>query len=130
MDIIAVSICAGFEDKGWTMTAEERAELEALQIRVLTSIHALGDDVNVAFGVTAPNKVVNETLCRFCQGMKVAVECALMAADAGLVGSSQEIISIAGTGEGADTAIVVKPACTLHFADLRDTRILAKPRRA
>jgi hypothetical protein len=130
VEIIAVSICAGFEEKGWTMTVEERAELEALQIQVLTCVHALGDDVNDALGVVAPNRVVRETLYRFCQGMKVAVECALMAADAGLVNTSREILSIAGTGEGADTALVIKPACTRKFADLEIREILAKPRRA
>jgi hypothetical protein len=130
VDVIAVSICAGFDEEGWTMTPQERAELEGLGIQVLTSMHALGDDVNEAFDVTAPNKVVRETLYRFCQGMKVAVECALMAADAGLVDPSQEIISIAGTGEGADTAIVMVPACTRKFADLEIREILAKPRRA
>jgi hypothetical protein len=130
VDIIAVSICAGFEEKGWSMTAKERAELEALQIRVLTCIHALGDDVNEALGAVTPNKVVRETLYRFCQGMKVTVECALMATDAGLVDVSQEIISIAGTGEGADTAIVLKPACTRKFAELEIREILAKPRKA
>lgn len=130
VDVIAVSICAGFEEQGWTMTAEERAELEALQIKVLTCIHALGDDVNEALGVVTPNRVVRETLYRFCQGMKVAVECALMAADAGLVDTRQEILSIAGTGEGADTAIVLKPAYTRKFADLEIREILAKPRKA
>ena len=130
VDVIAVSICAGFEENGWTMTAEERAELEGMQIKVLTCIHALGDDVNEALGATTPNRVVRETLYRFCQGMKVAVECALMAADAGLVDPSQEIVSIAGTGEGADTALVIKPAYTRKFADLEIREILAKPRRA
>jgi hypothetical protein len=130
VDIVAVSICAGFEEKGWTMTVEERAELEVLQIKVLTCIHALGDDVNEAMGVKTPNRIVRETLYRFCQGMKVAVECALMAADAGLLDMSQEVLSIAGTGEGADTAIVLKPAYTRTFAELEIREILAKPRRA
>lgn len=130
VEIIAVSICAGFDEKGWTMTPSERAELEALGIQVLTCIHALGDDVSEALGVVAPNKVVRETLYRFCQGMKVAVECALMAADAGLLDMSQEVLSIAGTGEGADTALVLKPAYTRAFEDLEIREILAKPRRA
>ena len=130
VEIIAVSICAGFGEEGWTMTSQERAELEGMGIRVLTSMHALGDDVNEALGVRTPNRIVRETLYRFCQGMKVAVECALMAADAGLLDMSQEILSIAGTGEGADTAIVVKPAYTRTFAELEIREILAKPRRA
>ena len=130
VDIIAVSICAGFDDVGWTMSAEERAELEALGITVLTGLHSLGDDVSDAFGVRAPNRIVRETLYCFCQGMKVAVEVAIMAADAGLLDMSKEVIAIAGTGEGADTAIVLKPAYARKFNQLEIREILAKPRRA
>ena len=43
VEIIAVSICAGFAEKGWTMTPAERADLEAVGIQVLTCIHALGE---------------------------------------------------------------------------------------
>ncbi len=128
IELIAVSICAAFDDEGWTMTPEERAEVEALGIRVLTSMHALGDDVNEAFGVICPNRVVRETLYRFCQGMKVAVEVAIMAAEAGLLDVSGEAIAIAGTGDGADTAIVIKPAYARKFGELEIREILAKPR--
>ena len=126
--IIAVSICAAFEEKGWTMTAEERATLEALGVQVLTSIHSLGDDVNEAFGEKSPNRIVRETLYTFCQGMKVAVEVALMAADAGLLDMRSELIAVAGTEEGADTAIVLQPAYTREFRKLRIREILTKPR--
>jgi len=127
-DLIAVSICAGFDDQGWTMSAPERKELEETGVTVLTSIHALGDDVNDAFGGIEPNRVVRETLYRFCQGMKVAVEISLMAADAGLIDMSGEVIAVAGTGDGADTAIVVKPAYAKDFKSLDIREILAKPR--
>jgi hypothetical protein len=130
VEIIAVSICAGFDQEGWTMTDEERAELERLGITVLTSLHSLGDDVNEAFGVRAPNRIVRETLYRFCQGMKVAVEVAVMAADAGLLEMSREVIVIAGTDEGADTALVLLPAYARKFKELEIREILAKPRRA
>ena len=73
---------------------------------------------------------MRETLYRFCQGMKVAVEVALMAADADLLDMSQEIIAIAGTGEGADTAIVLKPAYARKFKKIEIREILAKPREA
>lgn len=128
--IVAVSICAGFDDVGWTMTPGERAELEELGITVLTGVHALGDDVSDAFGVRAPNRIVRETLYRFCQGMKVAVEVAIMAAEAGLLDVSQEAIAIAGTDEGADTALVIRPAHALKFKQFEVREILAKPRRA
>jgi hypothetical protein len=130
VEVIAVSICAGFDEKGWTMLPEERRELQALGITVLTSLHSLGDDVSEAFGGYPPNKVVRETLYRFCQGMKVAVEIAIMASDAGLLDRDREVIAIAGTGEGADTAIVLKSACALQFRQLEIREILAKPREA
>ena len=130
VEIIAVSICAGYDDQGWTMTPDERDDLERMGIKVLTSLHALGDDVSEALGVRAPNLIVRETLYRFCQGMKVAVEVALMAADAGLLDMSREAIAIAGTGEGADTAIVLRPAYTRAFKKLEIREILAKPRQA
>jgi hypothetical protein len=130
VEIVAVSICAGFADEGWTMREEERTELERLGITVLTSMHSLGDDVSEAFGVRSPNRIVRETLYRFCQGMKVAVEVAVMAADAGLLDMSKEVIAIAGTDEGADTALVLAPAYARKFKELEIREVLAKPRRA
>jgi hypothetical protein len=134
VELIAVSICAGFDEEGWTMLPEERTALEELGITVLTSLHALGDDVNDVFKTDAPNKIVRDTLYRFCQGMKVAVEVAVMAADAGLLDiasrNPREIIAVAGTGEGADTALVLRPAYARKFKDLEIREILAKPRRA
>jgi len=130
--VIAVSICHSWESEGWTMSAETKAELEELGVIVHTGIHALGDGVGSAFsekyGGRAPEEIVRDTLYRFSQGMKVAVECVLMAADAGLLDMGQEVIGIAGTDSGADTAIVCKPAYPRTFHDLEIRELLAKPR--
>jgi hypothetical protein len=130
--IVAVTICEGYRSEGWTMTPDERRKLQDKGIKVLTGIHALGDDVDSAFtekrGGTTINEAVRETLYRFCQGMKVAVEIVLMAADAGLIPVDKEVIAIAGTGKGADTAIVVHPAYPRKFLDLKIKEIIAKPR--
>jgi len=128
--IVAVSICASYQENGWVMTPEERRAVEALGITVVTGLHALGDDVSEAFSGDAPNRIVRETLYRFCQGMKVAVEIVLMAADAGAIDVSREAIAVAGTGAGADTAIVIKPAFPRKFKELEIRELLAKPRRA
>ena len=45
----------------------------------------------------------------------MATEIAVMALDAGLVPYDEEIICIGGTIQGADAAIVVKPAHANHF---------------
>ena len=132
IQVIAVSICHSWESEGWVMSAEERAGLEELGVIVHTGIHALGDGVGSAFsekfGGRAPEEIVRDTLYRFSQGMKVAVECLLMAADAGLLDTSQEVIAIAGTSDGADTAIVCKPAYPRTFHKLEIREVLAKPR--
>ena len=130
--VIAVSICHGWEDVGWTMSAETKAELTGMGIAVHTGLHALGDGVGSAFsekcGGRAPEEIVRDTLYRFSQGMKVAVECLLMAADTGLLDMQQEVIAIGGTNSGADTAIVCKPAYPRTFHTLEIREVLAKPR--
>jgi len=126
--VIAVSISAAFDKEGWIMTRAERAALENAGIEVSTGLHALGDDVSEHFTNHSPARIVRETLYSFCQGMKVAVEVALMAAEAGLLDMQAEAVAVAGTGEGADTAIVITPAYARAFGDLKIREILAKPR--
>ncbi len=58
---------------------------------------------------------------------QVAVEISHMAADAGLLDMTREVISVAGTGEGTDTAIVIKPSYARKFRELQIKEILAKP---
>jgi hypothetical protein len=103
-----------------------------LGVKVCTGTHALGDGVGSAFtarsGGRGTEEIVRETLYRFSQGMKVAVECLLMAADAGMVDVHSEVIAVAGTSDGADTAIVCKPAYPRTFLELEIREILAKPR--
>ena len=128
VQVIVVTICAGYTAEGWTVDDQTRSELEAAGAKVLTGIHALGDDVSGAFGYTAPNAIVAQTLYRFCQGMKVAVEIVLMAADAGLIEAGQDVAAVAGTDEGADTALIVKAAYPRKFTELKVREILAMPR--
>jgi hypothetical protein len=61
------------------------------------------------------------------EGTKVCVEIALMAADAGLIPVDKDIIAIAGTGKGADTALRIRPANAARFFDLKIREIIAKP---
>ncbi len=127
--VIAVSINAAFSDMGWTMSSEERARLEARGIRVLTSAHALADGIAEGFlGEATVGTVVANVLRWFSQGTKVAVEISLMAAEAGLVPTGRELISVAGTNEGADTAMVIAPAYARTVKTLSIREILCKPR--
>ncbi len=71
--------------------------------------------------------VIANTLRIFGQGMKVVCECALMAADAGLAPGDADVISIAGTGRGADMAVVLGSVNSHDFFDMRVKEILCKP---
>jgi hypothetical protein len=131
--IVAVSIAEGFSMReGWCMTPDERNRLEKKGIHVLTAGHALGDGVASAFaekyGGKPLEEVVRDAFYRFSQGMKVCVEIVLMAADSGLIPMDKEIMAIGGTGSGADTCIIVKPAYPRTFFELEIREILAKPR--
>jgi hypothetical protein len=72
--------------------------------------------------------IVAYTLRLFGQGMKVVCEVAVMAADAGLVRTDEDVIVIAGTGRGADTAVVIRPVNSQDFFDLKVKEIICKPR--
>jgi len=64
----------------------------------------------------------------FSQGTKVCMEIALMVVDAGLIEDiEKDIICIGGTGRGADTVCLIKPASTSLFDKLRVKMILCKP---
>jgi len=128
--VIGVTISAAFAKEGWTMTPQERRVLTEAGVTVLTGMHTLGDDVSEAMsGEGWPaNRVVRETLYRFSQGMKVAVEVTVMAAEAGLLDMDSDVIAIAGTDSGADTALVLKPAYARDFGQLKIREILAMPR--
>lgn len=60
-------------------------------------------------------------------GFKVVVECACMAADAGLINTGEDIMAIAGSGRGADTAVVMRAANARDLFRTRITEILCKP---
>jgi hypothetical protein len=63
----------------------------------------------------------------FCQGVKVCVEILLMAGNAGLVEAGEEVVVVAGTGRGADTALVMRGATSTEPKGMRVSRILCKP---
>jgi hypothetical protein len=62
---------------------------------------------------------------RFGQGTKVAVQVVVCATQAGLVEEGETVIGIGGSGQGADTALVIK--ASWGFSDVQISEILCKP---
>jgi hypothetical protein len=129
--VIGIHVSRGLWGKYCGPDPELVAEGEALGVTFIPYPHGLTGAVDAALaqlGGLPGSHVIAHTLCMFCPGMKVAVEDVLMAADVGLLRMDQEVISLAGTTSGADTAIVVTPAYPSECFSLRVHEILAKPR--
>ena len=131
-DVVVVTHSAGFkESNAQELTDENRAAIESAGGKILTCQHAFGGvgrAVRRKWDTYQLDEIIAQTFRTFGQGMKVCAEIALMAADAGMVRTGEPCIAIAGTGRGADTAVVLIPANAQDFFDLKIIEILAKPR--
>jgi hypothetical protein len=78
------------------------------------------------YGSTSAALMANLLRC-FSQGVKVCVEIVLMATDGGLISTGEQVLAIAGTGRGSDTALVMQAASSQHLKKLRVNEILCKP---
>jgi hypothetical protein len=112
------------------LTPENRNRIEALGGRILTCQHAfagISRALRFKFHTYEIDEIVANTLRIFGQGLKVAAEICLMAADAGLIRTDVDVIAVGGTDQGADTAAVIRPANVSRFFDLKIRGILCKP---
>lgn len=129
--IVAVTYHCGFKEPFKNiMSADVRKDLEAKGVAVVSGTHALsGIERAVAkkHSGVYPALLIADTLRLFGQGLKVAVEISIMAADAGAL-TGNDIVSIGGSARGADAALVLKPANQSDFFDMRIREIICKPR--
>ncbi len=135
-DIDVSIVCVGEHYGFWggdeqRFNEETRKELESKGVKVFIGSHALsgvGRSITNKFKGISHTEIIAYTLRQFGEGMKVCVEIAIMAADAGLIPTDREVIAIAGTSKGADTAIVLQAAHMHNYFDLEIREIIAKPR--
>jgi hypothetical protein len=130
-NVVVVTHVAGFKEPGKIeMSNETVAEIKEKGGKVLTTVHAFGgvaSAIQKKFNTMESGLLIANVLRMFGQGMKVALEIIYMAADAGLLPMDENVVSIAGTGKGVDTAIVAKPAHSGELFDLYVKEIIAKP---
>jgi hypothetical protein len=132
LKVIAVTHSAGFKAPNTQeFTEENRQKFTANGGIVLTTTHlfrGVSGAMLKQFNTHEIGVVIANTLRLLGQGMKVVVEISVMAADAGLVRTDEDVIVIAGSGRGADYAVVLKPVCSNDFFELKVKEILCKPR--
>lgn len=131
-NLVVVTHHVGFHNPGEDeMDALVRQELLAAGAKLVTATHLFGGverGVITRFGGLYPGGIIAQTLRTFGQGTKVCLEIAVMALDAGAIPWGQEVIAIGGSGRGADTSLVVKPAHAKDFFASQVLEVICKPR--
>lgn len=134
-NLVVVSSQPGFSKPGvWNFNLKILKELESMGCKVVKQSHILSGlerSFSNKFSGASHTEILAEALrSLFGVGMKVAIECSIMAADSGAI-PIEKTISVGGTssekGQGADCAVVVWPSHCNNFFDFRVLEILAKP---
>jgi len=133
-NLVIVSTRPGSKQPGvWEFDLEILKELENLGCKVIKQTHALSGlerSFTQKFSGISHSEILAESLkSLFSPGIKVAIECSIMALDGGAI-PLDKTIAVGGTGakgRGADTAIVALPSHTNNFFDFRVLEIIAKP---
>jgi hypothetical protein len=135
LELVVVTHVVGFAKPGeWEFSEEVAHRLQKQGVRIVTTTHALSGleralTRSPKVGGGSRSEAIAEALRRVVAvGLKVAVECVLMAADQGAIGINDEVIAVGGTMSGADTVCVIRPAHTSNFFDLQVREIVAMPR--
>ena len=129
--VIVVSHSHGFKEPNHqSLLPEMRAKIIAAGAEILTCTHTfggIGRAVRKKFGTFQIDEIIAQTLRTFGDGIKVAAEISLMASDAGLVDFGENVLTITGSDQGADTAAVIMAANAQQFFELKIREIICKP---
>jgi hypothetical protein len=132
-NIVVVTHNTGFKEEGiQSFPADLRMRLTENGVKVHTGtmvLRSLGTAIRDMAGGYSEQELVANTLRMFSQGVKVCVEITAMAADAGLI-PFDDVVAIAGTGKGADTACLIRANSSNRFFKIRVKEFIAKPKEA
>jgi hypothetical protein len=131
LNVVIVTHSTGFIKPNYQELDKENAKkIIENGAKILTTTHALSGierAIRKKFNTILPLEIIANALRLFGEGTKVAIEITIMATDAGLVNAGENVIAIAGTGRGADTALLIKAANSFNFFDLKVRKIICKP---
>jgi hypothetical protein len=128
--LVVITHNVGFSDEGQDeFDAKVKEKIEKAGHTVHTGTMAtrnINRAMSDKFGGYSQIEIVSATLRMFCQGIKVCVEMAAMACDSGLI-PFNDVICVAGTGKGADTAAIIRANSSNKFFKIKVKEILCKP---
>lgn len=129
--VICVSHHTGFAKPGVSeLDAKTERYLRKHGVEVYQATHffgGMGRAIRLKFGGLYPDEIAAQVLRIFGQGVKVAVEIAIMTLDAGLIPYGEKVIAVGGTDQGADAALLILPAHGKQFFDTKVLKIICKP---
>lgn len=124
-------IVGSVPDKGvQKMSVEAQQLLKEKGVPLVWASHVLSGaerGLSTRMGGIYPVEIIAHSLRMLSQGVKVCVECSVMALDAGLLPYGQAVVAVGGTGHGADTACVLTPAGANAILDCKIHEIICKP---
>ncbi len=132
LNIVCVTYHTGFYKEGEnSMNSDVKEFLRNKGVKIVRQSHALSGverSISRKFGGVSRVEVIAEALrSLFGHGLKVCVEITIMAADSGAI-PIEEVVAVGGTGKGADTAVVIRPAHMNNFFDMEIREIICMPR--
>lgn len=132
IQLVVVGEHSGYHEPGkQQMPLDVQKRLSEAGVKLFFGTHALSSisrSFRRRWGGLDSLEIMAEVLRRFSRGVKVAIETAVMAADAGLIPVDRDVMAVGGTSRGADSAVVLRPASSNCFFDLKIREILAMPR--
>jgi hypothetical protein len=130
-NVVVVPHVTGQREPGQQeLTDENMMKIEKAGGKIVIAAHTFSGvnrAIQAKWDTMYPNGIIAQTLRLFGQGMKVVVEIAAMASDAGAIPADKDVLVIAGSSRGADTAVVIKPANSHRLFDMVVKEIIAKP---
>ncbi|MCK5594222.1 MAG: hypothetical protein KAI18_03200 [Candidatus Aenigmarchaeota archaeon] len=131
VDVVPVVLNAGSKysapDGEWT---KNKGKYDKLGLKYVQSIHAFSGierAVKSRWNTAGPALLIGDALKLSGEGFKVCVEIAVMACDCGAVAPVDKVLVLSGSGHGADTCLVVRPAYSSSFFDFAIQEIVCKP---
>jgi hypothetical protein len=126
---------AGLERVRMDMDEEAESRLKdqgVIVVRGTIPFYGIGTSLTSSFKGLNYEQYFTEALRLISGGMIVCVEAAIMAADANVISTDEEVVVAAGTSMGLDTAVLMRPSTSLTFCDptagLEIREIIAIPR--
>jgi hypothetical protein len=131
-NLVIVTHSVGFKEPGHDeFDPDIRRRLRRSRVPIHTGTiltHSLEKSLMDGFRGIYPGYLIANTLRRFGEGTKVAMEVVMEACDAGCVPEDAEVLGIGGTYHGSDTVLLVRSKPSKRFLEMDVLEIMARPR--